>query len=101
MEAKKEKSKKPESQPLKKTIQGKTFLFSRENYQIMIAGIVIFILGLMLMAGGKSTDPNQFHPSQVYSFRRITVAPIVVMVGLLVEIYAIMKKPKPEPTDQH
>ena len=100
MEIKKELNKKTTTPAVKKPASGRIFLFSRENYQIMIAGVVIFIIGLLLMVGGKSSDPNQFHPSQVYSFRRITIAPIVIMVGLLVEIYAIMKKPKPEPTDR-
>ena len=52
------------------------------------------IIGLLLMIGGQSEDPNVFNEKEVYSFRRITLAPILIVGGLLVEIYAIMKKPK-------
>ncbi|MFX9081322.1 DUF3098 domain-containing protein [Acinetobacter baumannii] len=46
------------------------------------------------MSGGKNTDPNVFDTNQVYSTTRITVAPIVIVIGLLIEVYAIFKKPK-------
>lgn len=65
----------------------------------MLVGIAIIILGYALMVGGKSPDPNQFYPDQVYSWRRITLAPIVVIIGFLVEVYAIMKKPNGEPAE--
>ena len=68
-------------------------LFSRENYKWMLIGIVIMAIGFVLMAGGKSQDPNVFNDKDVYSFTRITLAPILIIAGLLVEIYAIMKKP--------
>ena len=57
-------------------------------------GAVVMLLGLALMSGGKSSDPNVFNPKEVYSFRRITIAPILIVLGLMVEVYAIMKKPK-------
>ena len=85
--------KKPVVPPVKKDSQT-IFLFSRENYRIMLIGLVILIVGFLLMVGGRSSSPDQFHPSQVYSWRRITLAPIVIMIGLLTEIYAIMKKPR-------
>jgi DUF3098 family protein len=69
-------------------------LFGRENYMWIIAGIVIIAIGLFLMAGGKSDDPNVFDPKEVYSKTRITVAPIVILLGLAVEIFAIFRKPK-------
>ena len=69
-------------------------MFEKENYIWMLAGIIIMAIGLILMAGGKSDDPNQFHPDQVYSPRRITVAPILILAGLVVEIFAIFRKPK-------
>lgn len=75
------------------------FPFTRQNYLVMLAGIAIIILGYALMVGGRSADPNQFYPDQVYSWRRITLAPIVVIIGFLVEVYAIMKKPKEEHAD--
>ena len=71
-----------------------TPLFGKENYRWMIIGIVIVGLGLILMAGGKSKDPNVFDPNQVYSFTRITVAPILILIGLGIEIYALFKRKK-------
>jgi hypothetical protein len=50
-------------------------IFEKENYLWMLGGIVIMAIGLLLMVGGKSDDPNQFHPDQVYSTTRITVRP--------------------------
>ena len=72
----------------------KRFPFTKQNYILMLAGIAILILGYALMVGGKSPNPNEFFPDQVYSWRRITLAPIVVIIGFIVEVYAIMKKPK-------
>ena len=69
-------------------------LFSKENYIWMLAGVVLLALGFILMAGGKSPDPNVFNDKDVYSPIRITVAPILIIAGLLIEIYAIMKKPR-------
>lgn len=69
-------------------------LFTKENYKWMLIGLVIMAIGFFLMAGGKSTDPNVFNDNEIYSFRRITLAPILIVAGLLVEIYAIMKNQK-------
>ncbi|MER3498824.1 MAG: DUF3098 domain-containing protein [Chitinophagaceae bacterium] len=69
-------------------------LFGKENYLWMLAGIVIMAIGLFLMKGGKSPSPNEFHPEEVYSTTRITVAPILILIGFAVEIYAIFKKPR-------
>jgi hypothetical protein len=67
------------------------FAFGRENYKWMLIGIAIIFLGFVLMAGGGSDDPKVFNPD-IFSPRRITIAPIVVMIGFIVEIYAILKK---------
>ncbi len=69
-------------------------LFTKENYKWMVIGLVIMALGFFLMAGGKSNNPNVFNDKDVYSPMRITIAPILIVAGLLVEIFAIMKKPK-------
>lgn len=69
-------------------------LFGRENYMWMLIGIVLLALGFLLMAGGRSDDPNVFDPKEIYSFRRITLAPIVILAGFVVEIYAIFREPK-------
>jgi DUF3098 family protein len=73
----------------------KTFpIFEKDNYMWMLGGIVVMAIGLILMVGGKSDDPNQFHPDQVYSTTRITIAPILILAGLVLEIFAIFRKPK-------
>ena len=69
-------------------------IFPKENYKFMLAGIVVIVIGFLLMMGGNSNDPNSFKPEEVYSFRRITLAPIVIVLGLLIEVYAIMARPK-------
>ncbi len=69
-------------------------LFTKDNYKWMVIGLVVLAIGFFLMAGGKSADPNVFNDNEIYSFRRITLAPILIVAGLLVEIYAIMKKQK-------
>jgi Protein of unknown function (DUF3098) len=69
-------------------------LFTKDNYLWMLAGLVIIVIGMFLMAGGASTNPGVFVKDQVYSTRRITVAPVLIMVGLIIEIFAIFRKPK-------
>lgn len=69
-------------------------LFGRENYKWMLIGLVVLALGFILMAGGKSEDPTKFNPDEVYSFTRITLAPLLLIIGFVIEIYAIMKKSK-------
>lgn len=69
-------------------------LFNKDNYTWMAIGAVIIALGMFLMSGGKNQDPNVFDTSVVYSFTRVTVAPILIIAGLLVEIYAIFKRVK-------
>lgn len=71
-----------------------TPLFGKENLVWMLIGLVIIVIGLILMAGGKSSDPNVFNENEVYSFRRITLAPIMIVAGLVIEVFAIMKKSK-------
>ncbi len=69
-------------------------LFTKDNYLWMIIGGVIIALGMFLMSGGKNESADVFDYNVVYSKTRITVAPILIIVGLLVEIFAIFKKPK-------
>ena len=69
-------------------------LFGKENYIWMIAGLVVIALGFLLMAGGKSADPTKFNADDVYSARRITIAPLLIIIGFILEIVGIMKKPK-------
>jgi hypothetical protein len=69
-------------------------LFDKTNLMWMLGGVAIMILGYILMAGGKSDDPNVFNPNEVYSPIRITVAPILILAGLVVLIYSIFRHPK-------
>ncbi len=69
------------------------FPFGRENYVLMLTGLAIIFLGFILMTGGGSEDPAVWDPS-IFSFRRITLAPILVISGFVIEIFAIMKKSK-------
>jgi len=72
------------------------FVFDNSNYMIMVAGVVIILAGFWLMSGGATTDFKVFPKEELYSFRRITLAPIVIMIGFAVEIVAILKRPKSE-----
>jgi hypothetical protein len=69
-------------------------LFDKANYIWMLGGAAVMILGFLLMAGGRSEDPNVFNPDSVYSTVRITIAPILILAGLVIEIYAIFRHPK-------
>lgn len=69
------------------------FAFGPQNYRLLLIGLVVIIVGFLLMSGGKSDDPNVFNP-EIFSWRRITLAPIVVLAGFVIEGIAIMKKPK-------
>jgi membrane-bound ClpP family serine protease len=69
------------------------FPLQKENYILIIIGFVIIIAGFLLMIGGKAENPNEFNPA-IFSFRRITLAPIIVLLGFAFEIWAIMKKLK-------
>jgi hypothetical protein len=78
----------------KKQVQTNNSFFGKQNYVWMLAGLVIMAIGFILMAGGKSADPKVFDDKDVNGFRRITLAPLLIVCGLIVEIFAIMKKPK-------
>ena len=69
------------------------FAFGRENYMLMLIGIALIILGFILMSGGGSGDPKVWNPD-IFSFRRITLAPVLVILGFVVEVIAIVKKSK-------
>lgn len=68
------------------------FLFERKNYIIMSIGIAVILLGFILMVGGGSDDPLVFNES-IYNFQRIRLAPTLVLIGLAIEVYAIMANP--------
>ncbi|HLW30686.1 MAG TPA: DUF3098 domain-containing protein [Aequorivita sp.] len=68
------------------------FVFHRKNYKFMLIGIAFIVLGFILMAGGGSDDPNVFNP-EIYSWRRIRLAPALVLLGFAIEVYAILLNP--------
>ncbi|HOY32505.1 MAG TPA: DUF3098 domain-containing protein [Bacteroidales bacterium] len=68
------------------------FLFDKRNYVLMLAGIVFIIVGLIVMSGGGSKDPNVFNPD-IFNTRRLTVAPLLILSGFVIEVFAIMLKP--------
>ena len=70
-----------------------TFLFERGNYVLMLAGLALIVLGFLLMSGGGSEDPNVYNP-ELFSARRIVVAPLFIVLGFALEVWAIMRKPK-------
>ena len=72
----------------KKSLQ----FFGKSNYTWMLIGAACIVIGMLLMSGGKSPNPDVFDANEVYSFRRITLAPIVIIIGFVIEIYAIFKK---------
>ena len=71
------------------------FALGKENLRLLMIGFLIIVVGFILMIGGKSNDLNVFN-KDIFSFQRIVLAPIVVFVGFIFEIYAIMKKPGSE-----
>ncbi|MEO5944038.1 MAG: DUF3098 domain-containing protein [Ferruginibacter sp.] len=69
-------------------------LFDKENFKWMLIGIAVIVLGYLLMSGGNSDNPDIFNGKEIYSFRRITLAPFLIILGFGIEIFAIMKKSK-------
>jgi membrane-bound ClpP family serine protease len=77
-----------------KTVKENTgFALGKENYKLIAIGFAIIVIGFILLSGGGSDDPNIFS-EDIFSFRRLTLAPIILLIGFAFEIYAIMKKPK-------
>jgi len=66
----------------------------KENYILLAIGFAIIVIGFILMVGGGSKDPTVFNADELFSFRRVTLSPLLILFGFIFEIYAIMKKPK-------
>ncbi|OAB79981.1 DUF3098 domain-containing protein [Cochleicola gelatinilyticus] len=71
------------------------FVFERKNYIMMIIGVAVIALGFILMTGGGSDDPAVFNP-EIYSWRRIRLAPAIILIGFGIEVYAILLNPNKE-----
>ena len=70
-----------------------SFSFNKANYKLLILGLIVNVLGYILMIGGANEDPNEFN-GEMFSTMRITIAPMFIVAGFGIIIYAIMKKPK-------
>lgn len=70
------------------------FTFGKQSYRLLIIGLILIGVGFALMVGGGSGDPNIFNEKELFSHRRITLGPILVLAGFVVEVFAIMKRPK-------
>ena len=68
------------------------FIFGKKNYKFMLIGLGVIVLGFILMSGGGSDDPNVFSPD-IFSFRRIRLAPTLILIGFGIQIYAILLNP--------
>jgi len=77
----------------KKSSKQSSFLFGKKNYLFMFIGIAFITVGFIFMAGGGSDDPNIFN-DEIYNFQRIRLAPTLIIIGLGIEIYAILLNPK-------
>lgn len=91
-------NKKPKSSPadVKKSLDKSSttqFAFERENYKWMLIGLALIVVGFLLMIGGGSDDPQVFN-KEIFNFRRLTLAPLLIIAGYIVEIFAIMKRPR-------
>ncbi|MHC1777372.1 MAG: DUF3098 domain-containing protein [Lentimicrobium sp.] len=69
------------------------FAFGKENYRLMLIGLGVIALGFILMVGGGSDDPKVFNEA-IFNFQRLTLAPLLILAGYVIEIFAIMKKPR-------
>lgn len=85
---------KTSTRPVKAASAGIGSLFDKSNLLWMLIGLGIMAVGFLLMAGGGSEDPNVFDKTKVYSPMRITIAPIIILAGLVIEIVAIFRNPK-------
>lgn len=80
--------------PNKPAQGGQQFVFGKENFIMLGAALVILIIGYFLMSGGGSADPNQFAGETLFNTQRLVVAPLVIMAGFVLGMFAILKKPK-------
>ncbi len=74
------------------TPQGEELLFGKNNFILMAAGVALMVLGYAAMTGGAQPSPDVWDESIIYSFRRITLGPLLVLAGIGVEIFAIFKR---------
>jgi len=78
--------------PTKDNSQNSKFIFGKRNYKFMFIGLIVIAVGFILMSGGGSDDPTVFSP-EIFSFRRISLAPTLVLIGFGIQIYAVLLNP--------
>ncbi|MDR0762882.1 MAG: DUF3098 domain-containing protein [Bacteroidales bacterium] len=83
----------------KQTKKSFDFAFEKENYILMIVGLVVLAIGYLLMVGGGSEDPEVFN-YDIFSFRRVVLSPIILVAGMLIEVVAIKRKPRTKKTEE-
>lgn len=98
MSQKKAKSSQQQNQTQKENKKQEEFTFGKQSYRLLIIGLVLIGVGFILMSGGGSTNPNEFN-EEIFNFRRITLAPLMILAGYVVEIFAIMKRPSDKNQD--
>ncbi len=85
--------KKPDNKNIKENpFQQRELIFRKKNYIVMFIGLAVIALGFILMSGGGSDDPNVFNPD-IFNFRRIRLAPTLILIGFGIEVYAILLNP--------
>lgn len=82
----------PMGEQKRKDLKTGDFIFGKKNYKFMFIGLAFIAIGFILMSGGGSDDPNVFNPD-IFSFRRIRLAPTLVLIGFGIQIYAILLNP--------
>ena len=98
MSQKKAKSSQQKNQAQKGNKKPQEITFGKQSYRLLIIGLVLIGVGFILMSGGGSTNPNEFN-EEIFNFRRITLAPLMILAGYVVEIFAIMKRPSDKNQD--
>ncbi|MBC8173442.1 MAG: DUF3098 domain-containing protein [Chitinophagales bacterium] len=93
MEQKQQKKQEPVKTYSAATASGKMVL-GKENYYLILFGAIVIVIGFILMSGGKYTDPNVFNGEELFNTRRTVIAPIVVILGFIIEIWALFYKGK-------
>ncbi len=81
------------AEPKRGETKSVAFPFNKQNYKLLLIGLGFLVLGFILMIGGGNDNPNKFN-YDIFNFQRLTLAPILLIIGYVIEIYAIMKVPK-------
>ncbi|MFA5712703.1 MAG: DUF3098 domain-containing protein [Bacteroidales bacterium] len=81
---------------MREPIKSTNFALPKKNFLYIVIGVIVLIIGFILMSGGGTEDPNIFPQEEIFSFRRITLAPLFILAGFAIEIFALLYIPKSE-----